>query len=512
MATAKPSNALERKQIWATAFGAKDTTLKKKAPDHKTQKSAPVKKNPVPPSDPAVRSFITNTLQQLQTMDPTPSPESRLAIKEKEKTLKLSKPSSIDKQVTKVTSPNPTSSAETPVPPTTEKIEHLIIKNIFAQINHLYYELSKYTQSTSINSTITQMKSTLVTMEQILLEGQDPLTPLPPLSASFSDVVNANIHKYQTFNMGTRKRARRESTEIQHITPVVIENYKTPDSPFITNLSISEEIQKHKPLIQLKKLIHMRNGNLLIFPKDIPSLNSLLSPWPEGAFNGAHFTCRLARKQGTETPSDPPVKVLVIKGININITETQIKVELENQGIQITRLHRIISRNTQQPTTFFKIHLTNPDQAAGLLHEGFYMDLFQYRVEKARPPPNIKQCFKCQQFNHISINCNNPVVCLRCGENHHHKTCTKEKRHAKCANCAGEHSAVSKTCPVYLSNMTQFANKPSPLGKSTNPSSLYSRDSTHLAHLRDDLKRLAMDDTKIEEVIKSIRKHTHHSL
>lgn len=256
----------------------------------------------------------------------------------------------------------------------------------------------------------------------------------------------------------------------------------------------------------------MRNGNLLIFSKDIPSLNNLLTPWPEGAFNGAHFTCRLARKQGSTLPSDSSVKLLVIKGIDINISETRVKEQLERQGILINRIHRIISRATQQPTTFLKIHLTNPDQASGLLHEGFYMDLFQYRVEKARPPPTIRQCYKCQQFNHISTNCKNPVVCLRCGENHHHKTCSKDKREAKCVNCAGEHSAASKNCPIYLSYMTSSSRKPPPPEKPpiTNPTSLPPNKNIQLTHLRDDLRKLAMDDTRIEEVIESIRKHTNY--
>ena len=362
------------------------------------------------------------------------------------------------------------------------------------------------------------MQSTLTTMEQILLNGQDPHTPLPPLSASYSDIESTNMHKYQAFNTGPRKRARRESTENQHLTPVVIENYKTPNNSFSTNQSILKEIQRLKPQAQLQKLVHMRNGNILIFPKDIPSLNSLLSPWPEGAFNGAHFTCRLARKHSSMPPSETPTKLLVIKGIHTNITETQVKEELDKQGIYISRIHRITSKSTQQPTTFIKIQLTNPDQAASLLHEGFYMDLFQYRVEKARPPPTIKQCYKCQQFNYISINCTNPVVCLRCGENHHHKTCTKEKREAKCANCAGEHSAASKTCPVYLSYMTPSTKK-TPTAKpsagkptTTNPPSLHPNDGTHLTHLRDDLKKLTMDDKKIEEVLKTIRKHTHFNI
>ncbi|KAL7402492.1 hypothetical protein ABVT39_015700 [Epinephelus coioides] len=192
-----------------------------------------------------------------------------------------------------------------------------------------------------------------------------------------------------------------------------------------------------------------------------------------------------------------------------NHTEEEVKSELEKQGINITRIHRITSKTTQQPTTFIKIHLTNPDQAAGRLHEGFYMDLFQYRVEKARPPPAIKQCCKCQQFNPFP-----PAAPTQPSAWDVEKTTTTNP-----APTMVENTATSKSCPVYLSYIIPSTKKPQSNRPSvrkpsttTKPPSLHLNDHTDLTHLCDDLKKLAMDDRKIEEVLTSIRKHTLFSI
>ncbi|XP_059197272.1 uncharacterized protein LOC131977845 [Centropristis striata] len=108
-----------------------------------------------------------------------------------------------------------------------------------------------------------------------------------------------------------------------------------------------------RPPLVANAVVSLENRN-----RDIPSLNNLLSPWPEGAFNGAHFTCRLARKQGTKTPSDTPVKLLVIKGININITEAQVKDELENQAAS-TFSHTLIMGDFNAKHVDFYCNKTN---------------------------------------------------------------------------------------------------------------------------------------------------------
>lgn len=73
-----------------------------------------------------------------------------------------------------------------------------------------------------------------------------------------------------------------------------------------------------------------------------------------------------------------------------------------------------------------------------------------------------QQWYEYQQFNHILFNFTSPVICLWCRENHHHKTCTKEKWETRCLNCAGEHCAASKIGSVYSPYMTLLTKQSPP--------------------------------------------------
>lgn len=56
-------------------------------------------------------------------------------------------------------------------------------------------------------------------------------------------------------------------------------------------------------------------------------------------------------------------------------------------------------------------------------------------MEKAHTGTNIKQCFSCQELNHIAQQCKNKTQCVRCREEHSHKIYDKEKHIPKYANC-----------------------------------------------------------------------------
>lgn len=62
----------------------------------------------------------------------------------------------------------------------------------------------------------------------------------------------------------------------------------------------------------------------------------------------------------------------------------------------------------------------------------------------------VPQCHRCQAFGHASANCHRPLRCVRCGGQHFAADCPRE-RSAKptCANCARDHTANDRRCPVF---------------------------------------------------------------
>lgn len=70
---------------------------------------------------------------------------------------------------------------------------------------------------------------------------------------------------------------------------------------------------------------------------------------------------------------------------------------------------------------------------------------------KYTPRTQPAQCFRCQQFGHVSKNCNMESRCVKCGAHHSSQECKKEKTApAKCANCDEAHPANFRNCAARL--------------------------------------------------------------
>lgn len=449
-------------------------------------------------------------VQKESTNSPEPTPE------EPSKSMNATRP---PKECTIPISP-PSITTRDEIPLTKDKTDPIALQEVLVQLQYLASELNKHTQSTPLAPFALQLQDTLMKMSTALVHDDTTATnppqalPLSPPQDTYSDIVTQNMERYgKLYSSHPQKQARREGTsDKQILSPVVIDFLNSDALPPPSNKDIYKEILHNKPNVQLQKLIQMRRGGILVFVKDIHSLNSLLSPWPTGAFNGATIKCRLAQRGNQTTQDNRLTKQLIIKGIQMETTSEEIQQELERQRITTTKVYRIVSRATQQPTTFIRIHLNNPDNSPGLLLEGFYMNYFHFRVERARPPPtSIKQCYKCQEFNHVSTDCKNQVKCLRCAENHHHKECPKEKNDASCANCGGAHSSVSRQCPTYLALTTTKPTRATTSTATTNhlttPSLPGSQPLTNTIHLQEDLKGICKDEEMVKRVMDSIRKH-----
>lgn len=72
------------------------------------------------------------------------------------------------------------------------------------------------------------------------------------------------------------------------------------------------------------------------------------------------------------------------------------------------------------------------------------------KVESYRNKTGPAQCHRCQGFFHSAIGCHIAPKCVKCGQNHLTKDCTKSKEEPpKCGNCGQDHPANYKGCPKY---------------------------------------------------------------
>lgn len=84
--------------------------------------------------------------------------------------------------------------------------------------------------------------------------------------------------------------------------------------------------------------------------------------------------------------------------------------------------------------------------ASTILPPYIYLDSWRHEVRKYIPP--VKQCLKCLRYGHIAKFCRNTEVCSICTLNHNFKNCQVDPKDAKCANCKGDHIAISSSCPL----------------------------------------------------------------
>lgn len=145
-----------------------------------------------------------------------------------------------------------------------------------------------------------------------------------------------------------------------------------------------------------------------------------------------------------------PIKA-VIRNIHHSITPEEIETALSELGFSIVSVSNIINRTKKLPLSLFAIELENNKfnrnifNVSNLLN--FKIIVEKPRLRKARGHP---QCKRCQNYGHTIKYCSHPTRCVKCGQDHFTEDCVKPSDlPAKCALCAGDHTANFKGCPSY---------------------------------------------------------------
>ncbi|XP_049867244.1 uncharacterized protein LOC126367659 [Pectinophora gossypiella] len=113
--------------------------------------------------------------------------------------------------------------------------------------------------------------------------------------------------------------------------------------------------------------------------------------------------------------------------------------------IQVRRFMRRVKNDmgavSYQPTQTVAVTF-----ASTVLPEYVYLDHWRHEVNLYIAP--VKQCLRCMRYGHIAKFCKNAEVCSICTENHSYRSCQTKNDDAKCANCNGNHVAISASCPI----------------------------------------------------------------
>jgi len=153
------------------------------------------------------------------------------------------------------------------------------------------------------------------------------------------------------------------------------------------------------------------------------------------------------------------LKVL-LRGIPPSFSEDLVKTELELKGFEIRTIRQFLKDGRKLP--MFMVTLPN-NPSSKLIFDLPALFYITIRVEPYRSS-GPAQCFACQGFGHSSNHCNHTPKCVKCGNNHETKTCSKTAdQPPKCCNCGGPHTANYRKCPAYISALAEKQSNPTNL-------------------------------------------------
>ncbi|XP_017782050.1 PREDICTED: nucleic-acid-binding protein from mobile element jockey-like [Nicrophorus vespilloides] len=140
----------------------------------------------------------------------------------------------------------------------------------------------------------------------------------------------------------------------------------------------------------------------------------------------------------------------VLKGVHKTITMEEVEDALMDHQLRPSKLWRITSRKTGEPTTLVRILSRHEEDVLSLIQNGLKLLGERLRAEASHPPPNQPlQCNRCLAFHAITTGCTKSQTCGLCSGPHATNFCTKTAETTpKCANCGGNHAAFSYSAPA----------------------------------------------------------------
>ena len=186
---------------------------------------------------------------------------------------------------------------------------------------------------------------------------------------------------------------------------------------FKTPIQIMSELRLYHPSLRVLQIKQTKNG--WIFEGDTPKdFNILQSEAKMKQVFGPTVKVTLARSYHSADASKG--KILVFKGVSINITVNDFRELLDFNKITHAEAERMKSKKTGRDLPFIKTKCDNPKQAEALISGGFICQKtgIIFKVEEFRITPSIQQCFKFQGSGHKAQNCTKKQKCVVCSEAH----------------------------------------------------------------------------------------------
>ncbi|GFT64518.1 nucleic-acid-binding protein from transposon X-element [Trichonephila clavipes] len=250
----------------------------------------------------------------------------------------------------------------------------------------------------------------------------------------------------------TRPKCPFTTSTVRPPPPITIDNVKLPN----------QLLKKLQDTTQQKMKGRMVGKGLRIYPEAYHAIRKYVETEKLEAFT-------------YQLPEDREIKA-VIRGMPAD-TPRRNNTRSLTVGIKVNECHAMTNRKTGLPMPLFLLTLPK-----NMINKDIFnmteLCYLKIKVEPLRPKIGPAQCFRCQGFFHSSKFCTRNPKCVKCGQPHLTRNCTKTSAtEATCCNCQarkrrGTTKRQRKPKPTQQ-ELQQPLHQPTPPTSESSPSKLY---------------------------------------
>lgn len=141
---------------------------------------------------------------------------------------------------------------------------------------------------------------------------------------------------------------------------------------------------------------------------------------------------------------------VVLRNLHHSIDVDDLKAELAEKDHTVVNVLNVRHKRTKEPLPMFYLNLAPKSNNKEIYNIRTLMNC----VVKFEPPyakKEIRQCTRCQGYNHTKTFCTRAPQCVKCMGSHLTEKCTRKERstEVQCVNCGGAHTANYRGCQAY---------------------------------------------------------------
>lgn len=184
----------------------------------------------------------------------------------------------------------------------------------------------------------------------------------------------------------------------------------------------------------------------------------------------------------TKTPQSEREVKLVIRHLPPNISSTEVEEDLKSKKLPVLKVIQLSKKENDKIVHLYPLYMVTFEKGTDIstIMQNKKVCFCVIQWEKVRGN-GVTQCFRCQAYGHISQNCTRTPRCVKCGQTHDTRACSKSLEVTPtCANCGDNHTANFRQCPkrpeARVNRPTPYTRPPRlsnasfpPLNKSSTP-------------------------------------------